>query len=63
MINLTKIAKGKYYDKISSRRIFKINDNWIVMNECTGYVYFSSNTLTECKKFQIAENEISSWNY
>ena len=62
MIQLQKLGKGKYYDRVSSRCIYKTNDNWSVMNECTGEVYFSANTLKECKRFQKADNEISSWN-
>ena len=62
MIQLTKIAKGKYYDRLSSNCIYKTNNIWFVMQECTGEVYFSAKTLKECKTFQKSENEIKSWN-
>lgn len=62
MIQLKKIGRGKFYDKVSSRCIYKVGSKWRVMNECTAYVYFSAATLKECKMFQKRENEIASWN-
>ena len=62
MIKLKKIKKGVYYDTISSRYIDLVEGKWFIKNECTGDVYFSSDTLKECKQWQKGENEILSWN-
>ncbi len=61
MIQLIKIAKGKYYDRLSSNCIYKTSNGWSVMQECTGEDYFSAKTLKECKTFQKSENEIATW--
>tara|TARA_B110000046_G_scaffold177866_1_gene205185 strand:+ start:356 stop:547 length:192 start_codon:yes stop_codon:yes gene_type:complete len=62
MIKLKKITKGIYYDTVSNRYIDLVDGKWCVTNECTGDVYFSGNTLKECKQWQQGENEILNWN-
>ena len=62
MIKLKKITKGLYYDTVSNRNIDFVKGRWSVKNECTGDIYFSSNTLKECKQWQKGENEILNWN-
>ncbi len=62
MIKLKKITKGIYYDTVSNRCIEYVNGKWSVINECTGDVYFSSDTLKKCKQWQKCENQILNWN-
>ena len=62
MKSLKKIKKGYYYDKESGNCIVKQNGKWNVWQECTGELFYSAKTLKECKRFQVIENEIRSWN-
>jgi len=60
-IKLKRICKGNYTDLISNNLIELVNGTWEVKSILTGEVYFSSNTLKECKIYISKENEILSW--
>ena len=61
MVTLKKLRNGVYYETISNRYIEKKGNEWHVINECHGEIYFKGSTLKSCKEFQNQENAILSW--